>query len=106
MPEGEEDDDVVSYTGRSSVVPEEKLCRTKKTLGQEIRSLLLREIILAYYNFLNLAKIYFAQAPVENATPAKSLISKFYIWRRRLLEITRLRNIEFRIFIFGLVVNK
>ena len=56
--------------------------------------------------FFNLAKIYFAQAPVENATPAKSLISKFYIWRRRLLEITRLRNIEFRIFIFGLGVNK
>ena len=58
------------------------------------------------YIFLNLAKIYFAQAPVENATPAKSLISKFYIWRRRLLEITRLRNIEFRIFIFGLGVKK
>ena len=57
--------------------------------------------------FLNLAKIYFAQAPVENAPPAKSLISKIYIWRRRLLEITRLRNIEFRFFICGLgVTNK
>ena len=55
--------------------------------------------------FLNLAKIYFAQAPVENAPPAKSLISNFYICRRRLLEITRLRNIEFRIFIFVLGVK-
>ena len=58
-----------------------------------------------YILFFNLAKIYFAQAPVENAPPAKSLISKIYIWRRRLLEITRLRNFEFRIFIFVLRVK-
>ena len=50
---------------------------------------------------LYLAKIYFAEAPTENASPAKCLISKLYISPRRPLRMPRLRNSRFRNYIFG-----
>ena len=51
--------------------------------------------------FLYLAKTYFAEAPTENASPAKCLISKLYISQRRPLRMPRLRNSRFRNYIFG-----
>ena len=50
---------------------------------------------------LYLAKRYFAEAPKENVSPAKCLISKFYISPRRPLRMPRLRNSRFRNYIFG-----
>ena len=52
-------------------------------------------------SYLYLAKIYFAEAPTENASPAKCLISKLYISQRRPLRMPRLRNSRFRNYIFG-----
>ena len=52
-------------------------------------------------HFLYLAKIYFAEAPTGNASPAKCLISKLYISQRRPLRMPRLRNSRFRNYIFG-----
>ena len=59
--------------------------------------------VIYYSFFFNLAKIYFAQAPVENAPPAKSLISNFFIfgggacWKLPACEICDLANIYFAV---------
>ena len=57
--------------------------------------------IASTINLFNLDFFYFAEAPTENASPAKCLISKLYISPRRPLRMPRLRNARLRNYIFG-----